>query len=89
MVVIKMTLKLEDYEKYLKLINSKKDIPKKIGRPRKTKYIIPDFLKDMSDYPCHYHCGICNSNLYLRHPSNYIQHTKTKKHLKNISFNNG
>lgn len=82
-----MTLSIEEYEKFL---SSQKKISKrkvKIGRPNKkgSKYNLPEFLKDSSQYPCHYYCGICNSNLYLRHPANYIQHVKTKKHIKKIN----
>jgi hypothetical protein len=84
MVKITMTLNEEQYEKFLK--SQKMVCEKKVGRPNRkgSKYVLPEFLKNSSDYPCHYHCGICNSNLYLRHPANYIQHTKTKKHLKKI-----
>lgn len=80
-----MTLKIEDYEKFIKsqeIIN--KTIKKGRPKTRGLKYILPEFLRGRDDYPCHYHCGLCNSNLYLRHPSNYIQHTKTKKHQKSI-----
>jgi hypothetical protein len=85
MVIVKMTLTIESYEKFLKAQNMVCE--KKIGRPSKrgSKYNIPDFLKNNKDYPINYHCGICNSNLYLRHPANYIQHTKTQKHQKKIN----
>lgn len=85
-----MTLNLENYEKFIKSQETINNIKKK-GRPisKGSKYIIPEFLRDKNDYPCHYYCGMCKSNLYLRHPSNYIQHTKTKKHLKNLNQING
>ena len=79
-----MTLDEEGYEKFLKARKMMCKI--KVGRPNKknSKYVLPELLKNSSDYPCHYHCGVCGSNLYLRHPANYIQHTKTKKHIKKI-----
>ena len=83
MVIVKMTLTVEDYNRFLKsckMIENKKTYNKK-----KVDINIPEFLRNKTDYPCNYTCGLCKSNLYLRGPSNYYQHINTKKHKKNIN----
>lgn len=78
-VKINMTLSIDNYKKHLDFIKNNKYKSK-----YKNNKDIPDFLKNNKDYPQNYYCGKCKTNLYLRNINNYLQHIKTKKHLRNI-----
>lgn len=73
-VIIKMTVKESDYKNYLKMFNKKSTIKSKHA------HLLPDIL-NTKDYPINYICS-CGSSLYLRHYYAYLQHIKTKKHIK-------
>ena len=82
MVTVKMTLSIEEYQKFLKAQHMQPK-PKQGISYKGSKYELPDILKNC-EYPINYHCGICDSNLFLRHPAHYHQHVKTKKHTKKM-----